>query len=66
MLSPGMFPVSTSIIPSPVVALDVMSPNCDEMPEHRSRMDVSLTGSGNVNMDNLLRIESPEEIVTLE
>ena len=40
--------------------------NRDEMPEYRSRMDISLTGSDSVNVDNLLRIESPEEIATLE
>jgi dynactin-4 len=41
-------------------------PNRDEMPEYRSRMDVSLTGNDGANVDNLLRIESPEEIATLE
>lgn len=29
-------------------------------------MDVSLTGSDSANTENLLRIESPEEIATLE
>ena len=29
-------------------------------------MDVSLTGSDGINVDNLLRIEGPEEIATLE
>ena len=40
--------------------------NRDEMPEYRSRMDVSLTGTDSSNVENLLRIESPEEIATLE
>jgi hypothetical protein len=42
------------------------NPNRDEMPEYRSRMDVSLAGSDGPNVDNLLRIECPEEIATLE
>ena len=41
-------------------------PNRDEMPEYRSRMDISLTGSDSANVDNLLRIENSEEIATLE
>ena len=41
-------------------------PNRDEMPEYRSRMDVSLTGSDSANAGHLLRIEGPEEIATLE
>ena len=41
-------------------------PNRDEMPEYRSRMDVSLTGSDGLNVDHLLRIENPDEIATLE
>ena len=41
-------------------------PKRDEIPEYRSRMDISLTGSDGSNVDNLLRIESPEEIATLE
>ncbi|KAF9783108.1 dynactin p62 family-domain-containing protein [Thelephora terrestris] len=40
--------------------------NRDEMPEYRSRMDVSLTGSDTANVQHLLMIESPDEIATLE
>jgi len=36
------------------------------MPEYQSRMDTSLTGSDSTNVDNLLRIENPEEIAMLE
>jgi dynactin-4 len=41
-------------------------PNRDEMPEYRSRIDVSLTGNDSANVDHLLRIQSPDEIATLE
>ena len=41
-------------------------PNRNEIPEYRGRMDVSLTGNDGANVDNLLRIASPEEIATLE
>ena len=40
--------------------------NRDEMPEYRSRMDVTLTGCETTNVENLLRIENPEEVATLE
>ena len=41
-------------------------PNKDEMPEYRSRMDISLTGSDSTNVERLLRIENLEEVATLE
>lgn len=41
-------------------------PNRDEMPDYRSRMDISLTGSDSTNVEHLMRIEGPEEVATLE
>lgn len=40
--------------------------NRDEMPEYRSRMDVSLAGNDGANVEHLLGIESPDEIVALD